>query len=286
MRRRREDTPLCVELPLECLLQVARIDWLSSGPLARTCKHNLRALTHPEALRELVDWVKQTRARPPLWLHLSLPYELICSGPMTKRIQSILPQLRAMVSKRPAVTGKDVCLTGGYVARQLYGHEWYCDIDLFASFDDEDPRRVAVFDPANNLEWDLVRMWMMPPDRVIEGFDHSLVQQGYCTVDDRFYLTPLALYTYEWGEVLLMPTATSLYYNMWLQCSKELTQSCRSPWGAINKHALTCTHRLSQFHDCPRCPADKHQRRWCERIRKYVARFPDFKFTYVCIGEK
>lgn len=279
------------ELTVDCWVEVARDDWQQSGALARTCHALLRAMTRPDVLRELVEWMKRAQRRLH-WLWLSLPYMLLCEEALRGRIESALPAIRAMAAQRPLEAARGgVCLTGGWVTRQIYGAEWDCDVDCFLSVQSlHGARRTEYFDVAHNLAWDLVRITAQPADRLFEEFDHSLVQHGYCPragceeegeEAGEFYLTPLACYTYHWHDCILSPTTRNIYYHGLYQTQEEWGDDLctQSPWRVISAHD-TAGHQ-APFHACDECRKRHYMEEWCRRVCRYQARFPGFTFSYV-----
>lgn len=282
--------------------------WVSLGRWARTCKGALWAATQKQVLSAVIQWINkdpEKQRRVPRWLLFSLPYEWIWPSEAQQHVvKKVLPQCRALLTQRPQKVvetvsartghhdGDDVCLTGGFVTRLLYEKEWYSDFDLFCSTEESPStykeKRVEIFDPPTNREWDLVFLTMIPTHQLFEEFDLSIVQHGYCLREDRFYTTPLALYTYLTHDIVVTPTyRTVTYFGAEIQTHIDYQEPSSGLW----KDICHCEQKhRKKLHDCKVCVyrAYAHMRQWRRRVRRYaLQRFPGFTTSYCrqCDGE-
>ena len=273
-------------------------EWSTLGCWARTCKGALRSATQRDVLVAIIRWVhadKGKERRLPRWLLYSLPHEWIWPIESQKHVASkVLPQCRVLLSGMPQkvldvltkhVNNPDnLCLTGGFVTRLLYEKEWYSDFDLFCSVQKSLPikeKRVEIFDPVTNKEWDIVLITLIPTHRLFEEFDLSIVQHGYCPQEDRFYTTPLALYTYLTRDIVVTPTYRTIsYFGGEIQAHIDYEKPASDLWGNI----VQCEQMHGKkLHECDRCVfrSYAHHRRWRRRVQRYaLRRFAGFTTSY------
>lgn len=294
MKRARDDSlSLCHLLSLDLVVEIMHHDWTNSGPWAFTCRYNLWCMTRPEVLTVLLKWAKEER-KPLKWLRFSLPHHWIMNQEACAYIQRLKPKFDAILSERPLSTHNDCCLTGGLVARLLYGRQWRSDIDVWISQwveEESDQKRRQIeqhFDNGANKDWDFVWCWRTEPQHMFEEFDLSIVQQGYCANDSQFYLTSLALHSYQSREIIIAPTSLTVGYMGHCQATPyNVNPHYASPFDIVER--LFESHKngnhKKSLHQCQQCRQSRlehpHLIEWLDRLAKYEKRFPDFTHSYL-----
>lgn len=287
--------------PNDIFLDIARqSDWKESGAIARCSRSLLRMFLMPVILAEIVDHFKKNkRYRMLKWLVFSLPYEFmrlpvgyygLLNPEELYKTLDIQPQSRHEF------------ITGGYITQDIYGLEWESDIDIFCHHGiySNEPRKDPPMHPHKYI--DRIYSYVLHLERVIEKFDMSIVQHGY--LHDKFYLTPLALYTMHYNDIIVSPSNLNIKYDVPTRAVKAnpklepFTQILsESPnkrllkhdiWYFITQHLLIHVgneHHANTFDKCVQCKelCDYHRKisKWCKRVRKYRKRFPKFTFSYI-----
>lgn len=251
----------------ELLVVIARHgDWLESGPLARSSHSLMLCFTTPAILIEIVASIK--RADRPLlrWLCFALPAQF-CTN-------ALFPPPPIL----PTIVSDDVFMSGSYVCRALYCAEWApADVDVYTACL---PPLVSAKNPF--LYPDIHYTGDSPPQRVIENFDLSIVQQGFLT-DGSCWVTPLSLYTRAMRDMIAMPHGENMQYDFDVAQRGDPVMICatRDIWFYLerNVYAPPCDCTFIAPH-----PKYAHSWRplneWCERVKKYTTRFPAFTLAY------
>ncbi len=290
MKRELESDACVPDLTDDILLEIARSsEWLLSCRMARLSKHLLRLFTGKEVLGEIVASIIKSDRIMFRWLTLALPDTLIGSCIVAK------PVAKASIIEldRPGF------VSGGAVCRMVYERQWDSDIDIWVHWsateaeergNGGDSRRFPVIrmldinkggDDANAVLFDVVYHLREQPERCIENFDLSIVQQGYFQSDStEAYSTALALYSRQHSRILALPSRECIDYTGALSARYVV-----DIWYFIDKHCKEHGGTPSTYHACDQCDADESRghiyfRRWRNRMKEYVKRFPDFPVTY------
>jgi hypothetical protein len=273
-RSEMESVATWASLPEELLLTIARFDgWRCSGPMARSSQHMLHLFTSREVLREILLTIQHGDLVLLHWLLLSVPRSLLSGNTLFMGEAPDLSQ--SLLLTMPGF------LTGGALAQQLYGRVWESDIDMFVEATAKWKKRKQIL--LQYQFFDVVPVHGMESERCIEYFDLSVVQQGYqLQQGGELYCTPLALYSSQWKEVVVLPTPECIDYTVPFTGERITSVSI---WRYIDRHTRDCVAKCP-YHECERCDAyvegvgERRFRPWRDRARKYASRFPDFAFVY------
>ncbi len=302
MKREREDALVChLAWPLELCVEVARHDWAGlSGPMARTCRAALALFVQRDVLGAIVH-ACVARGRMLRWLLLALPCGLMPGAPVCDTVEC-----------GEAVTHlRHAFVTGGAVAQAVYQKAWLGDVDIWCTDSDglrdlggdvvtldvgEKTTLVSRVEGDVGVDVDIVRVAQYP-ERRIERFDLSVVQQGYFHATGEAYCTPLALFSYQWRELVALPSRECIeYFPFGLRHNRPGQGRTVDVWYYIEKHhrrhhvirdkALWQQAR-NTYHSCTTCqqdPSTGHApfMRWRARMQTYVARFDDFAAVHYC----
>lgn len=268
--------------PKDFLIEIARSDqWETSGPLARTSKEILCLFTDPNILREIMESVK-IRQRPLFkWMLLALP-SCYFTIPSEKRrgIDSLLSSMLVDSTPylSPDIPSGSQFICGDMVCQHVYEKKWASSIDIYAPC--EYTKNGCYI--SQDIMFTIYATETQNPERVIESFDISIVQQGILGTD--YFLTPLAFYTQCWQEIVVTPDYSKL----------------KSP-GDINDHETwnhtfwdyTVIHVTSHeksdlpFHNCKACAYMRKLTMqitflmsWTEKVCQYKERFESFSIVY------
>jgi hypothetical protein len=257
MKRQTEEQQSFELFPMELLLEIARSDWSLSGAIARTCHALLRLFTSHSILKEMIDAIK-TSGRPLFkWLTFALPFSFVSTSPSPKQ------PLKSYE--------KGALLSGGFVCQLIYNKSWESDVDIFVPRQWCTSRKSEMQD---GLTLDVISKQTTPIQRVLETFDLSIVQQGF--VDDVYYVTPLAIYTRHFSEIIATPCAANISYNV------QRHKITRNVFHYIALH-YSFKHD-AEFHECKESLCNgwmKELVAWKSRVAKYHARFPSFPIVYI-----
>lgn len=132
--------------------------------MARTSKTMLKHFTGAGVLGEIVSAIVLK------WLLLALPATLIGPRIVMKPATASIEEL-----------GLPGFVSGGAVCAMVYGKHWDSDTDVWVHCTEEcDPGRHAIVGTGTNpAHFDVVYHTRVDPERCIEHFDLSIVQQGY-----------------------------------------------------------------------------------------------------------
>jgi hypothetical protein len=187
--------------PDEIFVEIASHNkWICSGIVARTCKYMLKFFTNPKLLYKIINTITAENLVLYKWLTFALPAEWLGSDIIYHKLKEFKIDIPIITSDRlPFVTG-------GIVCQKIYWNYWNCDIDVFyiGDIDDPQPRKeVQIFD--------LIPTEYRETERCIENFDLSIVQQGFS--DKGIFCTALALYSYYYKNILVIPEKKVHNYN-------------------------------------------------------------------------
>lgn len=291
--------------PNDIWLNIARqSNWLLSGPIAICSKSLLLMFLAPSTLVEIIgDIKKDLRNRMLKWLTFDFPAEYMIFPPGFDH-KKIYESLEYKPQSRHEF------ITGGYITQKIYDLNWESDIDIYCHNGTYDnccgSHRIKNIDRISSTTLRL--------EQVIENFDMSIVQQGY--LHDKYYLTPLALYTFHTKDIIICPSNLNIEYRVPEQVLKNNHQLHqydgiesysksgyhtikRDIWYYIHKHIHysdneyrsddddddgdTKDIHTGSFDQCCKCWKyfcyDSIEK-WIIRVKKYRNRFPEFTFTY------
>ena len=271
------------ELVNDIFLNIARQSkWELSGLIARCSLSLLFMFLTPVVLIEIIGDIKgDLRNRLPKWLTYDFPAEYMKFPPRFKQ-----EEIYASLPYKPQ--SRHEFITGGCITQKIYGLSWESDIDIYCHRGTYDNHNIENIDRIETTE---VRL-----ERVIENFDMSIVQQGY--LNNKYYLTPLALYTFYTKDIIVCPCNFNITYrvpdkiltnNPQLQRVAEggcndMSHIKRNIWFYIHKHEDNndSEHSGVTFDECGLCNSFIYDDIdvWRKRVKKYRKRFPEFTFTY------
>lgn len=282
-------------LPDDILVHLARIgEWLLSGSVARCNKSLLRRFTTLEILGEIVHAIVASERVILKWLLLALPDTLIGTRTVYKPSDTVV----GLELDHPGGF-----ISGGAVCRMVYDKQWDSDVDVWVHCDseadagrkalmrvtswcsaDDDSQSSSAPTPLKMVQFDVVYHTRPEPERCIENFDLSIVQQGYFQGErNEVYSTPLALYSRQHNHIVALPSRECIEYNDGSGRTRLV-----DIWYYIDKHRAN--HRndeneLVAYHECKQCDDDGssgHEpfQRWRARMKTYASRFTGFPITY------
>lgn len=265
--------------PVELFVHIARLDnWRVSGPLARSSRSFLMEFTQPSVLKEIVNAHKMDIALPK-WLTFALSS---CYLPLPVQLEErIALYLRddSISLDTSSRFADNIFVTGGHVCQRIYGLQWESDVDVYTH---TDLSQVSTICQASyeGMALDLHATTHSPIYAVIESFDLSIVQQGF--IGRMFVLTPLALYTQVYCEIVAIPSISNIQYRM-PRGRGGFDNISRDIWHYIKSHRDHQHQTNLAFHDCSICSRTQGMvplLEWKARVKKYCERFPSFTISF------
>lgn len=252
-------------LPLELILEITQhYQWVNAGTMARTC----HVLLNTSMLSQIIDVCIKNKILYK-WLTFAVPAEWFGSTIML----DLMPKMNLPIHLPSSF------VTGGHVCQQIYHKQWDGDIDVFYIGNHHDSQPFKEINH-NNVYYEFVPTEYKETERCIENFDLSIVQQGYS--DQGTFCTPLALYTYYYKNIIVIPEKKVQNYTGFTKNTPRLEEFSVTIWTYIEKHQQM--HQGS-FENCKQCKTDISPQLqpihyWMGRLQKYKNRFPDYHFYY------
>jgi hypothetical protein len=270
-------------LPFDIILEITQHNqWVNAGTMARTCHVLLNTLTKPSMLSQIIDVCIKNKILYK-WLTFAVPVEWLGSTIML----DLMPQMNLPIHLPSSF------VTGGHVCQQIYHKQWHGDIDVFYIGNHDDPQPFKEM-THNHFYYEFVPTEYKETERCIENFDLSIVQQGYS--DQGTFCTPLALYTYYYKNIIVIPEKKVQNYTGFTKNTPRLEEFSVTIWTYIEKHEKfsvtiwTYIEKHQQMHqgsfeNCKQCKTDISPQLqpihyWRARLQKYKNRFPDYHFYY------